>query len=676
MATKWKNIIEKWKLIMKKWKRKENIKGIFYLSSLGVLVMTVVLAMQMHVSGYSIQERSEGLHGMEFTETESFQKEIEAILDTINQVYTGNLAKHLEEQITDEWQDEMDDSEGVFQSNYSCNYEYNREKYTYSGWIKSIVSWDFGMNIKYNIINEICMQRMKFHYFLRFDDLDANFTDLVDEKQPFWRDAEDLKEKSGIWIQLQNGNIDLKNKTEHKMKEISQVHVPKMQENVKYCLIGFEEEEIDRMCEQWKAEWDTYRLELFTIVLLLVVSVVLFVVLRILKINIPILRAVKAIGKRVVWLTKKTLYGIRYYFLGLITGERWYANGYVQTELRRGVVTLVLAVGMMFGEWFVIDIYGLHSIRVDAVNLGIAIVVGLYVIGTVLNMKSYKRVWDGIEGIVQGEFEVSSIYGEQTPFYNEVNSLAKIGEGFEKNMENRIKAERTKMELVTNVSHDLKTPLTSIISYIDLLDRMEELPHEAREYVHILEKKADRLKAIVADVFELAKTASGEIKLEICCLSANKLLQQTLAAMEDRIKLSGLQVRLQETSENYYILADGQRMYRVLQNLIDNALKYSLKGTRIYIIEELVGDTVCITIKNTANYEMEFTEEEVMERFFCGDRSRNTEGNGLGLSIAQGFTLACGGNFDVVIDGDQFKVILSFPLQNEMEVEDVKDIQG
>lgn len=445
---------------------------------------------------------------------------------------------------------------------------------------------------------------------------------------------------------------------------------------MKYCLIGFEEEEIDRMCEQWKAEWDTYRLELFTIVLLLVVSVVLFVVLRILKINIPIFRAVKAIGRRVVWLAKKILHGIRYYFLGMITGERWYAKGYVQTELRRGVVTLVLAVGMMFGEWFVIDIYGLHSLRVDAVNLGIAIGVGLYVIGTVLNMKSYKRVWDGIEGIVQGEFEVSSIYGEQTPFYNEVNSLSKIGEGFEKNMENRIKAERTKMELVTNVSHDLKTPLTSIISYIDLLDRMEELPNEAREYVHILEKKADRLKAIVADVFELAKTASGEIKLEICCLSANKLLQQTLAAMEDRIKLSGLQVRLQETSENYYILADGQRMYRVLQNLIDNALKYSLKGTRIYIIEELVGDTVCITIKNTANYEMEFTEEEVMERFFCGDRSRNTEGNGLGLSIAQGFTLACGGNFDVVIDGDQFKVILSFPLQNEMEVEDVKDIQG
>lgn len=676
MATRWKNIIEKWKTIIKKWKRKENIKGIFYLSSLGVLVMTVVLAVQMYSEGYSMQEMSQGLQGIEFTETESFQKEIYGILDAINQVYSVDLAECLDERITEEWQEEINDSEGVFQVPYSCDYVYNGETHTYDGWIKSIVSWDLGTNIKDTILNQICMERMKFHYFIKFDSVDANFTDLVDESKPFLRNDDDLKEESGIWLEYYDGNIDLENKTEHAMKDVSRMHAPKIQDDMEYCLIGFEEDELDRMCEQWKAEWNQYRLELFAIVLLLVVSVILFVVLRILKIRIPLVYNLKAMGRRVVWLVKKTLHGIRYYFLGLITGERWYAKGYVQTELRRGVVTLVLAVGMMFGEWFVIDIYGLHSIRVDAVNLGIAIVVGLYVIGTVLNMKSYKRVWNGIEGIVQGEFEVSSIYGEQTPFYNEVNSLSKIGEGFEKNMENRIKAERTKMELVTNVSHDLKTPLTSIISYIDLLDRMEELPDEAREYVHILEKKADRLKAIVADVFELAKTASGEIKLEICCLSANKLLQQTLAAMEDRIKLSGLQVRLQETPENYYIMADGQRMYRVLQNLIDNALKYSLKGTRIYIIEELVGDNVCITIKNTANYEMEFTAEEVMERFFCGDRSRNTEGHGLGLSIAQGFTLACGGNFDVVIDGDQFKVILSFPLQNEMEVEDVKNIQG
>lgn len=667
MATKWKSII-------RKLKRKENLKWGFYFSSLGVLVLTVILAMQMHEKGYSVQERWEGVLGTEYTETESFQKEINAILDTINQVYTSDLTESMEEQVESEWEEQMYEEGCIFTVPYSCNYVYNGKTYNYFNFMECFVYWDETTNIKHDLLNENCMQRMKFHYFMQFSGVDANFTDLVDEKEPFLRDADDLKEKSGIWIQLRNGNIDLKNKTEHKMKEIAQMHVPKMQENVKYCLIGFEEEEIDRMCEEWKADWDTYRLEFFTIVLLLVISLGLFVVLRILKINTSIIRTVKAMGRRMVWLAKKTLQGIRYYFLGLITGERWYAKGYVQTELRRGVVTLVLTVGMMFGEWFVIDIYGLHSIRVDAVNLGIAIVVGLYVIGTVLNMKSYKRVWDGIEGIVQGEFEVSSIYGEQTPFYNEVNSLSKIGEGFEKNMENRIKAERTKMELVTNVSHDLKTPLTSIISYIDLLERMEELPDEAREYVHILEKKADRLKAIVADVFELAKTASGEIKLEICCLNANKLLQQTLAAMEDRIQLSGLQVRLQETPESAYILADGQRMYRVLQNIIDNALKYSLKGTRIYIIEEVIEDEVCISIKNTSNYEMEFTAEEVMERFFCGDRSRNTEGHGLGLSIAQGFTLACGGNFDVVIDGDQFKVILSFPLQNEMEVEDVKDI--
>lgn len=674
MATKWKNIIEKWKTIVKKWKRKENIKGIFYLFSLGVLVMTVIFAVQMYSGGYSVQEMSEGLLGIEFTETESFQTEICGILDAINQVYSADLAECLDEKITEEYQAGREDETLVFP--YPYQYFYNEASNTYTGVFRSIMSEDLGTNVKDDLLSEICLQRMKFHYFCTFDFINVNFTDLLDEKKPFVRDRDDLKEESGIWLQFHNGKMDLENKTEHAMKDISQMHAPEMQNDMEYCLIGFEADEIDRMCEQWKADWNQYRLELFAIVLLLVVSVILFVVLHILKIRIPLVYNLNAMGRRVVWLAKKTLQGIRYYFLGLITGERWYAKGYVQTELRRGVVTLVLAVGMMFGEWFVIDIYGLHSLRVDVVNLGIAIVVGLYVIGTVLNMKSYKRVWDGIEGIVQGEFEVSSIYGEQTPFYNEVNSLSKIGEGFEKNMENRIKAERTKMELVTNVSHDLKTPLTSIISYIDLLDRMEELPNEAREYVHILEKKADRLKAIVADVFELAKTASGEIKLEICCLSANKLLQQTLAAMDDRIKLSGLQVRLQETPENYYILADGQRMYRVLQNLIDNALKYSLKGTRIYIIEELVGDTVCITIKNTANYEMEFTAEEVMERFFCGDRSRNTEGHGLGLSIAQGFTLACGGNFDVVIDGDQFKVTLSFPLQNEMEVEDVKDIQG
>lgn len=118
-----------------------------------------------------------------------------------------------------------------------------------------------------------------------------------------------------------------------------------------------------------------------------------------------------------------------------------------------------------------------------------------------------------------------------------------------------------------------------------------------------------------------------------------------------------------------YIYADGEKLYRVLQNLVDNALKYSLKGTRIYIEEKVIDKTVFVTVKNTANYEMDFQGEDVTERFFCGDKSRNTEGHGLGLSIAQGFVVVCGGKFDVVIDGDQFKVTITFPVSEEIPAE-------
>ena len=184
------------------------------------------------------------------------------------------------------------------------------------------------------------------------------------------------------------------------------------------------------------------------------------------------------------------------------------------------------------------------------------------------------------------------------------------------------------------------------------------------------------MKAIVSDVFELAKTASGEIKIENSEINANKLLEQTVASLEDRINASGLTIRLKLAESPAYIYSDGQRLYRVLQNLIDNALKYSMKGTRIYIIEKRVDENIEIAIKNTANYEMDFSEEEVLERFFCGDKSRNTEGHGLGLSIAQGFTVACGGTFRVRIDGDQFNVYLSFPIvENPVLADEIEEEQ-
>ena len=193
----------------------------------------------------------------------------------------------------------------------------------------------------------------------------------------------------------------------------------------------------------------------------------------------------------------------------------------------------------------------------------------------------------------------------------------------------------------------------------------DDLPPEAVDYVKIISKKAVRLKNMVYDVFELAKTASGELVIAKASLSLNKLIVQTLTDMEDTVKKSGLDIKLKIPEKDVLIISDGSRIYRVMQNIIENALKYSLKGTRIYITESTENNTVKLTIKNTASYEMDFKEEEILERFVRGDKSRNTDGNGLGLSIAKEFTAACGGTFNIKIDGDQFNVIISFPIETD-----------
>lgn len=218
-----------------------------------------------------------------------------------------------------------------------------------------------------------------------------------------------------------------------------------------------------------------------------------------------------------------------------------------------------------------------------------------------------------------------------------------------------------KIELVTNVSHDLKTPLTSIISYVDLLSK-EELPPVAQDYVKVLQLKSERLKNIVSDVFELAKTTSGEISVEKEQLDLTKLSWQTIGEMEEKLADAGLELRAKICDPPVTVISDGKRIYRILQNLLDNAIKYSLKGTRVYYTLSTKNMNAIITIKNISANEMDFTPDEILERFTRGDKSRSTEGSGLGLSIAQGFTLACGGTLNIDIDGDMFKVTIVFPL--------------
>lgn len=241
-------------------------------------------------------------------------------------------------------------------------------------------------------------------------------------------------------------------------------------------------------------------------------------------------------------------------------------------------------------------------------------------------------------------------------------TFEEINKGFNENLEEKMKSERMKIELITNVSHDLKTPLTSIISYVDLLSK-EDLSDTSRDYVNILIDKSNRLKNIVSDLFDLAKSNSGDISTDMEKLDLKKLIEQTIADMEDKIEDSELQLKVVLPEEPVIIMADGKKLYRVFQNVIDNALKYSLKGTRVFIELKKYKSNAVATVKNTACYEMNFTEDEILQRFTRGDKSRTTEGSGLGLSIAESFTNVCKGLFNLDIDGDLFKVSISFKIE-------------
>lgn len=246
-------------------------------------------------------------------------------------------------------------------------------------------------------------------------------------------------------------------------------------------------------------------------------------------------------------------------------------------------------------------------------------------------------------------------------FYENNKTYDEINNGLQEGYKEMMKSEKMKVDLITNVSHDLKTPLTSIISYVELLSK-EDLPETARDYVKILSEKSERLKNIVSDLFDLAKSTSGNLSLDLEYLDLKKLIEQTLADMGDDIEKSNMRIKTTLTENPVYIYSDGKKLYRVFQNIIGNALKYSLQGTRIYIDMEIINNRVNVTVKNTASYEMDFTAEEILQRFSRGDKSRSTEGSGLGLSIAESFTRACGGTFRVEIDGDQFRVKLGFPI--------------
>lgn len=239
------------------------------------------------------------------------------------------------------------------------------------------------------------------------------------------------------------------------------------------------------------------------------------------------------------------------------------------------------------------------------------------------------------------------------------NNLEEIQSGMNAALEEQVKSERMKVELIANVSHDIKTPLTSIISYVELMKQEENLPEHVKEYISILESKSQRLKTMVQDVFEVSKAASGELPVKMEDLDIGKLIRQTLADMAEQIETADITIKEEIPETAVMIHADGERLYRVFQNLILNAVKYSLEGSRVYVTLQENGQAAVACVKNISKEEISGAVD-FTERFARGDKSRSDGGSGLGLSIAQSFTEACGGSFKVETIADLFVVTLSF----------------
>ena len=224
-----------------------------------------------------------------------------------------------------------------------------------------------------------------------------------------------------------------------------------------------------------------------------------------------------------------------------------------------------------------------------------------------------------------------------------------------------MKSERFKAELITNVSHDLKTPLTSIINYVNLLKTTEQTDPKALEYIEVLERKSQRLRKLTEDLVEASKASTGVLKVNRERIGMGQLLDQALGEYEEKLQAKQLQVVCTLPEGESYVYADGRHLWRVIDNLLGNCSKYALEGTRVYIEVERAQGSVSLSIKNISREPLNIPPERLMERFVRGEESRTTEGSGLGLSIAKNLTELQGGTFQLVVDGDLFKAIVTVP---------------
>ncbi len=333
----------------------------------------------------------------------------------------------------------------------------------------------------------------------------------------------------------------------------------------------------------------------------------------------------------------------------------WYFSGFVAAHVI-GVAAILIGLRFFHFAW--------------AKILILIMAAGLVIMNYRMFHKLYHtaeqedRIADAIEKIAGGDtsyqMDVEGLDGKELGIALMINT---IGTGLERALQEKVKSERFKADLITNVSHDIKTPLTSIINYIDLLKR-ERIPDtRVQEYLNVLEQKSQRLKTLTEDLVEASKASSGNLKLEMTRLDLVEMIWQTNGEFEEKYETRHLTLISDLPNESMIIEADGRRLWRVLENLYNNAFKYAMENSRVYTEVTRENDHAYFTIKNVSENPLNISSDELTERFVRGDVSRTTEGSGLGLSIAQSLTKLQGGTFELLIDGDLFKARIGFPIQ-------------
>ena len=337
---------------------------------------------------------------------------------------------------------------------------------------------------------------------------------------------------------------------------------------------------------------------------------------------------------------------------------------------------IVLRTWVPYGAFLAVNLV-LLLWAVEAGNLLLVLFAGAIdvVVGILLYKDAMERqgIVEGIETITGGQvdhrIDTEDLHGDNRTLAHSVNS---IGKGIREAVEISMKDERMKADLITNVSHDIKTPLTSIINYVDLIKREQVDNEKVQNYIRVLDEKSQRLKQLTDDLVEASKITSGNISLHFERINLMELMNQTIGEFSEKFDERNLATVMNVNTKDAVIEADSRRIWRVMENLFNNVYKYAMPGTRVYVTldraakgAEEEADRIRVTIKNISENPLLCKSEELTERFIRGDESRTTEGSGLGLSIAQNLTIAQKGSFEIELDGDLFKVHLTFPVAGE-----------